>query len=143
ELTRDRSDWYLVPFVPDIVRLSLAVDRGNVARRLLDRMKDLTVQHTNSLVTGQALFAEFEGRFDEATRLFDDSAARWRSHGFVFELGQSLLGAGRCLTKLGRPEGADRLREARTVFRSLNARPLLSQLEPWLGRAHAGSTSDA
>ena len=143
ELTRDRSDWYLVPFVPDIVRLSLAVDRGSVARRLLDRMKGLTVQHTNCMVTAQALFAEFEGRFADAARLFDDSATGWRDHGFVFELGQSLLGAGRCLTRLGWPDGADRLREARALFQSLGARQLLSELEPWLGRAPAGSTSEA
>ncbi len=143
DLTRDRSEWYLVPFVPDIVRLSLAVDRRDVGHRLLDRMTSPTVQHANCLVTGRAFFAEAEGQLEDASQLFDDAVARWRERGFVFELGHSLLGAGRCLTKLGWPEAGDRLREARTVFQSLDARPLLSKLEPWLGRAHAGSTSEA
>jgi class 3 adenylate cyclase/tetratricopeptide (TPR) repeat protein len=143
ELAKDRSDWYVMAFVPDLVRLCLAADRRGVADNLLARMHVPPVQRGNCLVAGQALLAESDGHIDEASRLFNDSAARWRKQGFVVELGHSLLGEGRCLARLKRPEATDRLTEARTLFESLRAQPLLAELQPWLDQALAVSQSGA
>jgi class 3 adenylate cyclase/tetratricopeptide (TPR) repeat protein len=140
-LARDPSDWYLISFVPDLVRQCLAAGRRDVAERLLERMDDPAAQRRNCLVVGQALLAESEGHFEEASSLFDDSATRWRGDGFVYQLGQSLLGHGRCLARLGRPGAAPMLLQASAVFESLQAAPARSEVEIWLSRVHAGSAT--
>lgn len=40
-----------------------------------------------------------------------------------------MLGAGRCLLTLGRPEGRLRLQEARSALATLDAKPLLAEAE--------------
>jgi class 3 adenylate cyclase/tetratricopeptide (TPR) repeat protein len=143
DLAKTRSDWYLMAFLPDLVRLCLATDRLTAAESLLARMRVPPVQRENCLVAGQAMLAEYDARYDEASILFSDSAARWRGKGFVFELGQSLLGEGRCLTRLKLPDATDRLIEAQTLFESLGAHPALVELQPWLDQALTVSPSGA
>ena len=55
--------------------------------------------------------------------------AAWTSYGHQLERAHALLGAGRCLLALGRPEGQLRLREARTVVATLHAGALLSEAD--------------
>ena len=43
------------------------------------------------------------------------------------EQGQALLGAGRCLRRLGRPEATARLESARALFERLGAGPLVRE----------------
>ena len=54
------------------------------------------------------------------------------AYGHVLEHGQALLSAGRCQLRLGRPQAAPLLEEARTVLASLGARPLLAEADAWL-----------
>jgi hypothetical protein len=63
-------------------------------------------------------------RLEAAVRLHEQAAAAWEAYGHLAEQGLALLGAGRCLRRLGRPEAAARLRAARAVFERLRAGPL-------------------
>ena len=62
----------------------------------------------------------------------------WEAYGHLAEHGLALLGAGRCLRRLGRPEAAARLRAARAVFERLRAGPLREEAGAWLPGAAAG-----
>jgi hypothetical protein len=66
---------------------------------------------------------------EEAALRYDEAAAAWTSYGHQLERAHALLGAGRCLLALGRPEGQLRLREARTVVATLHAGALLSEAD--------------
>jgi tetratricopeptide (TPR) repeat protein len=138
-----RSDWYLLPFVPELMRLAVAIDRGSLVATWLERMRESVPQRVNCAAIGQALLAESDGRFDEAAGWFRRAATLWRERAFVFELAHALLGEGRCLTMLRRPEAAERLREASAIFEALGARPVLAEIKPWLDRALELSTSEA
>lgn len=85
--------------------------------------------------SARAVFAEAQGKLEQALHLHREAADRWASYGFVLEEGQALLGAGRCLLGLERrDEAASRLETARTVFSSLRAEPLLAETERVLGQ---------
>jgi len=87
----------------------------------------------------RALLAEADGDLDGAARLHDQAADGWQAYGHRAEQAQALLGAGRCLRRLGRPEAAARLREARAGFRRLGAGPLVQEAGTWLlGGAASG-----
>jgi hypothetical protein len=49
------------------------------------------------------------------------------------ERARALLGAGRCLLALGRPEGRGRLQDARAALAALGAEPLLAEADAALG----------
>jgi hypothetical protein len=52
----------------------------------------------------------------------------------------ALLGLGRCLARLGRPEAGPALRDARALFGGLGCGPLLAEADAWLQKAEpAGS----
>ena len=69
--------------------------------------------------------AEAQERFEEALTLYQEAAERWTEFGFVLEQGQALLGAGRCLLALDRPdEAVPWLQSAREIFEALGARAL-------------------
>jgi hypothetical protein len=63
------------------------------------------------------------------------AGAGWERFGHVAEEGQALLGAGRCLRRLGRPGAAARLRAARDRFERLGAGPLVREAGAELGQA--------
>ena len=84
------------------------------------------------------MLAEADGDREAAVRLHEQAAAAWEAYGHLAEHGLALLGAGRCLRRLGRPEAAARLRAARAVFERLRAGPLREEAGAWLPGAAAG-----
>ena len=78
------------------------------------------------------MLAETQGDLHKATGLYEQAAERWTQYGHVLERGQGLLGAGRCLVRLNRPQAASKLQDARTSFTTLGARPLLAETDAWL-----------
>jgi hypothetical protein len=68
---------------------------------------------------------------------YDEAAARWADYGHRLERARALLGAGRCLLTLGRPEGRLRLQDAHTALMALNAQPLLAEADAALGNTTA------
>jgi hypothetical protein len=86
-----------------------------------------------------AQLAEAAGEQDEAARLYADAIERWRQFGNVPERAYALLGQGRCLTMLGRPEADEPLREARDLFASMGYGPALAETEALLGHDEAAA----
>jgi hypothetical protein len=82
------------------------------------------------------VLAEGVGELDEAYRLYDQAAERWKEFGYVLEQGQTLLGRARCLIALGRTaEATQPLSEARSIFAGLGAAPLEAEAERLLATA--------
>jgi hypothetical protein len=143
ELTHDRSEWYLVPFAPDLVRVCVSHGRTDLARGWRMSVRGGARRNELSAATVEGLLDEAEGRFDVAARLFAEAASGWIDYGSMPEHGFALLGEGRCLLRLGRPEASERLRTAGSIFESLGAGPPLVELEPWATRAAmAASTAE-
>jgi hypothetical protein len=84
---------------------------------------------------------EARGEIERAADLYREAAERWAEFGHVPERGQALLGLGRCLTATGgSAEAVTPLRDAREIFSSLGARPLLDEADAWLAKATALSS---
>jgi hypothetical protein len=73
----------------------------------------------------------------QAALRYDEAAACWAGYGHQLERAQALLGAGRCLLTLGRPEGRLRLQDASAVLAALNAQPLLAEADAALSNTAA------
>jgi len=131
--TRDRSPTYRALFLPDAVRVAIAVGAGDLAAALLDGVPTSFARQRCSVLTARALMAEAAGDPAGALELFDQAADGWHEYGFVLERGQALLGSGRCLIGLGRPgEARARLQKARSAFAGLRARPRVEETDSFL-----------
>jgi class 3 adenylate cyclase/tetratricopeptide (TPR) repeat protein len=130
-LTTDRSEFYLVPFAPDLVRLCVSQGKHDLARRVMGSVRDSPKRNALCVTTCRALLEEAAGRFEEAAKLHAEAASGWKEYGSVPEHGYALLGEGRCLVQLGRPGASDLLGMAGSIFESLGAGPPLVELEPW------------
>jgi len=132
--TRDVSDWHRARFLPELTEICVAARDIEPARQLADGIRVTAGRSGHSLAEAWAILAEADGKTDEAATLFDDAAAGWKEYGAVFPKAQSLLGAGRCLLALERPDEAmTRLSEARDIFTRLGARPALAEVDALLG----------
>ena len=65
--------------------------------------------------------------------LYAEAAERWREFGNVPERAYALLGQGRCLAALRKPEAQKPLREARELFAAMGYKPALAETIALLG----------
>jgi hypothetical protein len=122
-------------------RVCLATGQIELLRALIERGVEHMTRDVNSMRSARAALAEADGDHAAALERYDDAAARWGAFPSVLEHGLALEGAGRCLLELGRPaEAAGRLRLARDRFRSLEAAPLVAEVDALLARATAKSS---
>jgi len=70
-----------------------------------------------------------------------EAAVRWQEFGNVPERAHALLGQGRCLCGLGRPEAELPLCEARDLFAAMGYKPALAETEALLEQAAPAPTS--
>jgi class 3 adenylate cyclase/tetratricopeptide (TPR) repeat protein/type II secretory pathway predicted ATPase ExeA len=127
-VTRERNGgrWYRGQHLADLARIAAP----NGARQLaeaLARDHQVYARHRLGARTARALLAEADGDLEGAARLYDQAADGWARYGHLGERGQGLLGAGRCLRRLGHPGAAARLQAAREVFERLGAGPLVRE----------------
>ena len=95
----------------------------------------------HATVAANASIAEAEGDLQAALGGYTDAARRWERFGVVPEQAFALLGRGRCLLELGRPnEASPVLLEARAIFDRLGAAPALAEVDGLLERATALSS---
>ena len=119
-------------------RVCLAAGAAELLRSLVQQGIEHMVRDATSLTAGRAVLAELEGDLLASLEGYDDAATRWGTFPSVLESGHALAGAGRCLLELGRAnEAADRFRSARDRYRSLQAAPLVAQMDSMLARATA------
>jgi hypothetical protein len=120
-------DWYLEECIADLVRVCVAAGDAAAAQRFLDSAGAFALRHRLGVLSARASLAEGTGATEDAGRMFEEAALGWEGYGHVLETGLALLGAGRCLAKLGRPEANDWLGRGRTVFDGLGASELASE----------------
>jgi Adenylate and Guanylate cyclase catalytic domain len=72
-----------------------------------------------------------------AVLVFED--LHWADEALLSFLEQPLLGEGRCLTTLGKPEAEAPLREARELFASMGYKPALAETEALLTHGEAAA----
>jgi hypothetical protein len=137
---RDSGAWYCGQHVADLVRVCVAGRRRALALQLLEGSGGGTARHRHGRRTAQAVLAEAGGALDEGAAAHEEAEAAWAAYGHLLERAQARLGAGRCLTGLGRPGAEARLREARAVLAGLGARPLLREADAWLARVASRSS---
>ena len=126
---RGGGGWYLGQQVADLVRVCVAVGRPATGEALAAHAHDGVPRNRYGILTARATLAEAGGSLEEAARRYDEAAARWADFGHQLEQARALLGAGRCLLALGRPEGRARLQAASGLLEKLNAGPLLAETE--------------
>jgi hypothetical protein len=129
---RGGGQWYLGLYLAGLVRTCMATHQHALASQLIDHAPTRAARHQHARLTAQAVLAEAGGELHKAAELYEQVAERWTQYGHVLERGQGLLGAGRCLVRLNRPQAAPKLQHARTSFAALGARPLLAESEAWL-----------
>ena len=135
--TEGRPTWRAM-YLPSLVRILTSTDRVAHAERLIEGAAEYGARRAGCLASARAIMTEGKGEVESAAALYDDAAARWAQFGHVLERAQALLGAGRCLIEMGRTGDAGRrLREARELFVSLDARPLIDETDQLLARATA------
>jgi tetratricopeptide (TPR) repeat protein len=126
---RGGGRWYLGQHVADLVRVGVAVGQRATAEALAAQANDGVARNRHGLLTARAALAEADGALEEAARQYEEAAARWADYGHQLERAQALLGAGRCLLALGRPDGRVQLESARTLLATVNAGPLLAEVD--------------
>jgi hypothetical protein len=137
EVTRDRPV-FRSRHLPEALRVSVAAGAIRLAERLLDSNDHRAARHQYSVLAGRAVLTEAQGRPEEASALYAEVAEHWANYGFALEHGQAALGAGRCLTVVGRHhEAATHLVEAQRTFAALRAGPLLAQADRVLARGES------
>jgi class 3 adenylate cyclase/tetratricopeptide (TPR) repeat protein len=124
-----RDEPYFAALLPGLVRSALALKDAKLAARLAHGVERRTQLHDHALCACRAQLAEAAGTHADAAALYAEACDRWSEFGDVPERAYALLGYGRCLVRLARPEAASALREARELFTGLGYRPALVQTE--------------
>jgi tetratricopeptide (TPR) repeat protein len=128
QVTADRAGGHRFrgQHLADLVRLT-AEGAPSLARGLVEQAQPTATRYRLTALTARAVLAEAAGDAERAAGLFAEAADGWKAYGQVLEHGRALLGAGRCLARLDRPEGPSTLREAHALFTRLGARPLATE----------------
>ena len=138
EAFRGPGGCWTAEFVPETVRLALALGDRRLAAGLAGSVEPLQPLTRLAVATAGALLREACGEYEAALEAFTAAAAGWREFAGVYEEAHALCGRGRCLMALGRAaEAAAALAAARGIFRRLGARPALSETDEWLAKAGA------
>jgi tetratricopeptide (TPR) repeat protein len=127
-----RTSEVWLPWLPTLVRLALAIGDSDLAARLVVGVEPRWPLGEHALVTARAALAERAGELEAAVAAYAEAASRWALFGMVVEEAFALLGQGRCLAALGKPEAEKPLLEARTLFAKLGAEPALAEVDALL-----------
>ena len=117
--------WYRENFLADLVRICAASDDLALARQLVDRSHPTAKRHQLSLLSAMAALEEAVGDVGEAAGLYERAVEGWSDYGHQVETGLALLGAARCLEKLGDVRWTDRGARAEEIFGGLGAHPFV------------------
>jgi hypothetical protein len=136
-----RESPYYARQLPGLIRTALAAGDPELAQRLPAGFEPRNPLEEHALRAARAQVAEHAGEHAEAAALYAEAAERWKEFGNVPERAYALLGEGRCLVALGKPDAEKPLREAREVFASMGYQPALAKTEALLGENEAAATS--
>ena len=143
ELVRTQGmsgDPYYAALLPDLVRCAIGAQDAELAGRLTESLEPRTPLFEHALCACRAALAEAARETADAADLYAAAAERWLDFGNVPERDLALLGQGRCLLALGRPDADEPLREARASFAAIGYTPALVETEALLERALAAAS---
>jgi tetratricopeptide (TPR) repeat protein len=141
EIEGARENPYYFRHLAATVRTALAAGDTELARSLWAGLESRFPLDEHALCSARAQFAEHASNHAQAAALYADAVDGWRSFGHVPELAYALLGRGRCLHALERPEAEEPLREAQKLFGAMGYGPALAETEALLQRAEARATA--
>jgi class 3 adenylate cyclase/tetratricopeptide (TPR) repeat protein len=124
--------------LPEALRLCKTANAIDLAASLLKNADFDFRPRQQSLLSARAIFAEMEGRFQEALALYVEAARRWKDYGCLLEEGYARLGEGRCLLAMGDGSAATHpLQDARAIFVRIGAVPLVDEVDEYSGETKA------
>jgi class 3 adenylate cyclase/tetratricopeptide (TPR) repeat protein len=128
KLTADRAGGrrFLGQHMADMVRIA-AAPAPALAESLIDDAEATATRYRLAGTTAQAVLAEAAGDPEHAATLYAEAAGGWTSYHHVLEHALTLLGQGRCLAQLGRPDAEQVLRVAHQHLKTLGARPTAAE----------------
>ncbi len=135
-----RSDPLYAALVPHVLRFALVLRELELAIQLVEGVEPRTPLAEHGLTTSRAQLAEAADDHGRAAALYAEASERWRGFGNVPERAYALLGQGRCLAALGKPEAVEPLRQARELFVSMGYKPALADTEALMARAAAAAS---
>ena len=131
-MTHAKSAWNYTSYLPEIVRLSCAVQGVDIAERFTVGIPPSVMERFKVAMTMvEAELAEARGDLSRAAELYGSADEGWRKFS-IPERAQALLGRGRCLVELGDRTSIDPLREARDMFASLGAERSVADVDALL-----------
>ncbi|MFL6183478.1 MAG: hypothetical protein ACJ745_01240, partial [Actinomycetes bacterium] len=138
QLTAERAGGrrFLGQHLADMVRVA-AGPAPALARDLLEGTERSATRYRLAATTAQAVLAEATGDPEAAAALYAEAADGWHAYHQVLEHALALLGQGRCLAAMGRPDAADVLRVAHRRLKDLGARPSAAEADAVLNQAPA------
>jgi tetratricopeptide (TPR) repeat protein len=136
-MSRAWPAWWRAQFLPDAVRVAASAGGVDLAERLVTGFAPSFAREHHALTTARAAISEAKGEQHDAAKLYAEAAAAWGNFGFVLERGLALVGHGRCLVLLGRPDADEALKGAREIFLELGAVGLIAEADSWLERSSA------
>jgi tetratricopeptide (TPR) repeat protein len=134
-----RVDPYYAAALSALVRSAAALRQPEFATRLVDGVEPRTPLFEHALSACRAQLAEAAGEHAEAAQHHAEAAERWHDFGNMPERAYALLGLGRCLAILGKPEAEEPLRTARELFASMGFTPAVAEIDGLLGSPEAAA----
>jgi tetratricopeptide (TPR) repeat protein len=129
----------LAPVLPSLLRVARVLDDASLAQRLTTDIEPVTPLDEHAVAAARAQLAEAAGDHAAAAELYEQAADRWQKFGNLPERAYALLGQGRCLATLGKPEAEAPLRDARDLFTTLAYQPALAESRALLGESEAAA----
>jgi class 3 adenylate cyclase/tetratricopeptide (TPR) repeat protein len=128
KLTTDRAGGrrFLGQHLADMVRVA-AVPAPALAKSLIDDTETTATRYRLAATTAQAVLTEATGDPEAAAALYAEAAEGWTTYRNVLEHALALLGQGRCLARLERPDAEQVLRVASQHLTTLGARPAAAE----------------
>jgi len=120
---------YYPRLLPSMVRTALAAGDPALAARLAHGLEPRYPLDEHALCAARAQLAEAAGNHADAAILYAEAGMGWQQFGNGPERAYALLGRGRCLSALGKPEAEEPLREARALFTSMGYKLALAETE--------------
>jgi class 3 adenylate cyclase/tetratricopeptide (TPR) repeat protein len=139
ELNPTQVDLIGTPQLPSLLRVVLALEDVPLAQRFATGINPVAPLEEHVLATSRAQLAEAAGEHADAAPLYADAGTRWQEFGNVPERAYALLGQGRCLRRLGKPEATEPLRKACELFESMGYTPALAETKALLGESEAAA----
>jgi hypothetical protein len=136
-----RETTYYARQLAAMSRIALAAEDSALAKRLAAGLEPRYPLDEHALCAVRAQLAEHSGDHADAANLYAEAGARWQEFGNVPERAYALLGHGRCLLALSRPEAEKPLREASDLFGVMGYKPALAETEALLEQVAAAPAS--